>query len=362
MRELWLQALFFGALSAVSLPLGALLGLWLEPSEGITAKLMAFGSGALICAVAIQLYGQPYYSLLASSPDPFEGPRDACDENCQGHFRNVLVQVVSGLLGSMLYWALNRLIPYFSKRCLGRSLGGEPRGPNRPSQREDTFGTSSQRLQGGSSLNVAASGGRVSRHESGRLERQGSNTPSLRRMRSQSIEEEEEVAGDGIYVAFSMWLGLMLDGIPESLMLGFMTNEGKVTYALLIAIFIANFPEAFSGAAELQRSSMMKHRNMMMWSSICVATGLLAMVGSLVMPESIPEHSILEEVRTATTTSLEGLTGGAMLAMISTAMMPAAFKGTGEAAGVFMVLGFVCAVMIGGLGARFGPPQNHISR
>ena len=42
------------------------------------------------------------------------------------------------------------------------------------------------------------------------------------------------------------------------LRLGFMTNEGAVTFSFLVAIFIANFPEAFSGASLLlgQRMSV----------------------------------------------------------------------------------------------------------
>lgn len=57
-------------------------------------------------------------------------------------------------------------------------------------------------------------------------------------------------------VALSMWLGMMLDGIPEALMLGFMTNEGSVTFSFLVAIFIANFPEAFSGSSLLRGQKM----------------------------------------------------------------------------------------------------------
>ena len=56
MTPLWLQALLFGLFSALSLPLGALLGLALAPVSGkVTAQWMAFGGGALVFAVATQL-------------------------------------------------------------------------------------------------------------------------------------------------------------------------------------------------------------------------------------------------------------------------------------------------------------------
>lgn len=47
----------WGALSAVSLILGAIIGIVHPPSEKWTAALMAFGAGALIEALAIELFG-----------------------------------------------------------------------------------------------------------------------------------------------------------------------------------------------------------------------------------------------------------------------------------------------------------------
>ena len=50
-----LFAFWYGILSAVSLPLGALLGLWLKPSNKWTSSLMAFGAGALLAALTLEL-------------------------------------------------------------------------------------------------------------------------------------------------------------------------------------------------------------------------------------------------------------------------------------------------------------------
>lgn len=47
-------AFLFGGLSALSLPLAAL-GLWLRPGLRFTAAVMAFGAGALLCALAIEI-------------------------------------------------------------------------------------------------------------------------------------------------------------------------------------------------------------------------------------------------------------------------------------------------------------------
>ena len=62
-------AFLFGGLSAASLPLGAAVGFWLNPSLRLTAAVMAFGAGALLCALALELV----VPALAHFPDdPFE--------------------------------------------------------------------------------------------------------------------------------------------------------------------------------------------------------------------------------------------------------------------------------------------------
>jgi CRP-like cAMP-binding protein len=50
-----MKALIFGAFTAISLPVGALLAVWLRPSNKITGGVMAFGAGALIAALTFEL-------------------------------------------------------------------------------------------------------------------------------------------------------------------------------------------------------------------------------------------------------------------------------------------------------------------
>ncbi|CAE8722102.1 unnamed protein product [Polarella glacialis] len=156
--------------------------------------------------------------------------------------------------------------------------------------------------------------------------------------------------GGGASVALSMWLGMMLDGIPEALMLGFMTNEGGVSFAFLVAIFIGNFPEAFSGASLLYEEKMPVSRILAMWTALFLMTGLLAMLGSLMMPSDVQRGSNLQKLRDTSTSAMQGLTGGAMLAMVCTAMIPHSFKGAGDSAGILFVAGFGLSVWITALG------------
>eukprot|EP00435_Cladocopium_sp_Y103_P053127 s189_g16.t4 len=352
---LWLQALLFGLFSALSLPLGALLGLALAPvSAKVTAQWMAFGGGALVFAVATQLFGESLFRLDASTwirPGGGKGP--GCDERCKELCVNNILQILGAMLGATMYLLLNR---WLERGAFAAAKTGEQENRSRPQSEARHLSPIGEDAQTGSlelgGVGVASAGVSNLMPAMGT----GSMTLSLRRASTLLEEEEEATSMGSAQVALSMWLGMMLDGIPEALMLGFMTNEGSVTFSFLVAIFIANFPEAFSGSSLLQGQKMPVI--LLMWMVLFTLTGLLAMIGSLIMPANVARGSDLAKKRDKATALMEGITGGAMLAMVSTAMLPEAFKGAGDKAGLIFVLGFVLSVWITCLGYRYGGPQD----
>jgi len=297
-----------------------------------------------VYAVATQLFGKTLFKLLARSPDPFMHEVE-CDKICKGLWRQVNLQVTMGLLGAAAYRGINHLMPL----CLERVSAPRPRA------------VSSSMIANGSASDGRGPDGDAALGRHGDWSRQASPERSSTgprtslEMSGEQAQAEEQARPN---VAISMWLGLVLDGIPESVMLGFMTNGGEVTFSFLLAVFVANFPEAFAGASALQRQGMPAVRNVALWSSVFLLTGTLAMVGSLVMPVNIPKHSWIQHLTDDVTVVLQGFTGGAMLAMVATAMMPEAYHGSQNAAGNMFVLGFGLSVFIDGLGARFGHPQT----
>jgi CRP-like cAMP-binding protein len=50
-----MEAFLYGALAAISLPIGAAIGTWLRPSVRVTGAVMAFGAGALLAAMSFEL-------------------------------------------------------------------------------------------------------------------------------------------------------------------------------------------------------------------------------------------------------------------------------------------------------------------
>ena len=57
-ESLILTALFWGAVSAVSLPLGAFVGITWRPHSKVVSTLMAFGAGALLFALSVELMAE----------------------------------------------------------------------------------------------------------------------------------------------------------------------------------------------------------------------------------------------------------------------------------------------------------------
>lgn len=54
------EAILFAVVASIALPLGALIGVWRPPRRAATAALLGFASGALIAAVAFELFEKAF--------------------------------------------------------------------------------------------------------------------------------------------------------------------------------------------------------------------------------------------------------------------------------------------------------------
>lgn len=353
MLSLPVQALLMGLFSALSLPLGALVGLACSPvPERVTARFMAFGSGALVFAVATQLYGQTIARLQAAMDEDCHAVSKGAKRN---HFRNLQVQIVFGVIGAFLYKALNSWLERLARPSAERSASADvceeglsmEMGGTQPAPSPDSSFGSSRSLA--TRMRTAALSDPAA-YSVSNFARQISRASSRHELRMPD--------SNGQQIALSMWLGVTLDGVPEALMLGLMTNEHTISWDFLVAIFIANFPEAFSAASLLRGYGVNKRTIVGMWLAVFVMTGLLAMLGSAVIPADLEGNHQLAHIRDAGTAGLEGFTGGAMLAMVSTAMIPEAYNHAPEFSGILFVAGFLISVWLNGVGLYYGSPQN----
>lgn len=151
------------------------------------------------------------------------------------------------------------------------------------------------------------------------------------RKRSQGQQpSEDQIPGSGAAIA----VGALLDGVPESVVLGLgLLGGGAVSLPVLAAVFISNVPEGMSSAAGMKRSGRSARYVFGVWGGIAVASGLSALLGYLLLGGAPPE---VEAVITA-------LAAGAILTMIADTMIPEAFEQTHAWTGLITTLGFLVA-------------------
>lgn len=148
---------------------------------------------------------------------------------------------------------------------------------------------------------------------------------------------EQSDSGSGLAIA----VGALLDGIPESIVIGLSLLEGgAVSLVAVIAIFLSNIPEGLSSAAGMRKSGRPAVYVFGVWGAIALASGIAAYVGYAVFRDFPPG------VIAATT----AVAAGAILAMLADTMIPEAFEEAHDMAGLITVLGFLAAFMLSRLG------------
>jgi ZIP family zinc transporter len=137
--------------------------------------------------------------------------------------------------------------------------------------------------------------------------------------------------------ALAIVLGSVLDGIPESMVIGLTIFEGgAVGAAYLAAVFISNLPESISSTTGLVSGGWKEARILWMWLAIAVVSGLASSAGYGLFQHSSP----------ATVAFVLTFAAGAILTMLANTMMPEAFEHGGRWVGVVTTLGFAVAFTI----------------
>lgn len=144
---------------------------------------------------------------------------------------------------------------------------------------------------------------------------------------------EEEHGGSGAAIA----VGALLDGVPESVVLGLSLLSGNgIGVSVLAAIFISNLPEGLSSAAGMKRAGRSAGYVFGVWSFIAVASGVAGLLGALV----------LDGASAQSVASITALAAGAILAMVADTMIPEALERTHLYAGLIATVGFILAFAI----------------
>lgn len=425
-------AALFGALSSVSLPIGAVIGMTAKPSKRVISAVMSFGAGSLLAAIAFELVNPAverrgagfaplaagllsgcllfiFLSRAADSGGASARKRSTLVSSLRSRKRIEAKSLIEKLaavdiLRSLPAEEVRALIPYihrvdlragvpvFRQGSEGRSMFILDSGRVRI-EYTDAEGRKAIVAELGSGQtfgemalvwNASRSADAVPLEDSSAFvvhaddfERLTAASPDLKaavehlaqeRARTGAIPEARTSAeawirsaerglDEALYkpseteirsvareghsgAATAIWLGLLLDGIPESLVIGAGMSGFAASPALIAGLFMANLPESLSSSTIMREAGVARGKILRMWSSLVPAVAVGAACGNLISGSLAPAaHSLFE-----------GLAAGSMLAMVAQTMLPEAFERNIGMVGLFTVLGFILTVFFHTLG------------
>jgi zinc transporter, ZIP family len=136
--------------------------------------------------------------------------------------------------------------------------------------------------------------------------------------------------GGGMSIA----IGSLLDGVPESVVLGVsLLGDGGVSLPMFAAIFLSNFPEGLSSATGMKNAGRSKAYVFGLWIAIVVVSGLASLAGAAFLGSAPPQ----------VTAVVQAVAAGALLTMVSDTMIPEAVEGEHGSAGFLVVIGLLLA-------------------
>jgi zinc transporter, ZIP family len=146
---------------------------------------------------------------------------------------------------------------------------------------------------------------------------------------------EAEAPGSGTSIA----LGTALDAVPEALVLGVTLRSGGPDLALVIALSLANVPEALSGAAGMRLASRSATYVLILWSGTTLVTAAITALAFYFLSELGPHVTAI----------LKAYGAGALIAMAAETMIPEAFHNGPRYSGVIAAMGFAAVILLGEL-------------
>jgi ZIP family zinc transporter len=130
-------------------------------------------------------------------------------------------------------------------------------------------------------------------------------------------------------------LGSMLDGVPESLVLGLsLVHSPQVSLAFIFAVAISNIPQGLGGTAGMLKSGWARPKITRLWLAVCALSILAAGLG----------YALGQLFAGVNGAMVDAFAAGALLVMLTDSMIPEAFEHGGKETGLSLVIGFATAL------------------
>jgi ZIP family zinc transporter len=140
-------------------------------------------------------------------------------------------------------------------------------------------------------------------------------------------------------------LGTVLDGIPESIVIGISLLDGTgVSAAMVAAVVLSNLPEAIAATDGLARAGTPRGRILGLWVALALVSAAAAALG----------YAVVGRLPGAVAAFVQAFAGGALLTMLGDTMIPEAYAQARRVAGLLLVLGFALAFALSALEAAAG--------
>jgi CRP-like cAMP-binding protein len=150
-------------------------------------------------------------------------------------------------------------------------------------------------------------------------------------------EANKLLAEAGHGAGLAIVLGNILDTIPGCLVIGAkFSGMASLSLTLILGMFLGGIPEAAASAAMLRKAGYQAIAIFALWSTVLVAGVVAAAAGKLFIASADSEVAIFSQA----------LAGGAVLALISHAMIPEAIDEGGSLVVLPTVAGFLFALYL----------------
>lgn len=133
--------------------------------------------------------------------------------------------------------------------------------------------------------------------------------------------------------------GSVLDGIPESFVLGLTVLQGDVSLALLAGVVLSNFPEGLSSSSGLRAAGWKRARVLGMWLVVVLVSATSAALG----------YALLDPAGGVGSALAQGFAAGALLAMVADTMLPESYRVEGVTTGSLVAIGFALSLTMSAL-------------
>ncbi len=134
----------------------------------------------------------------------------------------------------------------------------------------------------------------------------------------------------------SIAAGLLIDGVPESIALGLTIAAGELGVALLAGILVGNVVESYGAGQPIIAGGQSKRFAILLLGAIGLSLALATVLGGTVLADASGEL-----VGTA-----QAVAGGAVLAVVSIAIVPHAFSEVNRSVATVTVAGFIAGYLL----------------